>query len=283
MALSAREGHTGTYGGVDEEYEGFRIYIDASVGSLSDPSLEAQELEDNQARARADLAAIEPSLLTMYQHFASGKHPYATSRRHLDRVRRAPGPSGPECPLAVSLIRPFDASGLGGGTVDVWVMLYVQPGLSPSELDRLASAFAAAQRAPGGVLADDEGGEWRTLDLARSQLDHHVLVMSGGPAGQMFRLLDHARRHRTAMHALVTTGDPLATAIAAVPHGKPLKDDLYDRLGAVAPERLPVVIRILALLAPDRSRARTLERLRQWHAAHPIDATLGPWLEALAR
>lgn len=284
VTLATREGHTGTYGGVDGEYEGFRVYIDASVGSLADPSLEAQELEDNRTRARADLAAVEPTLLAMYRHYTAGTHPYMESRRRLDRARRAPGPSGPESPLALRITRPMGDDLMGGGLIDVRVMLYVQPDLSPAALDKIASDFVACQLSPGGALADTASGEWRTVELARSQLADALRVVSGGPAGRMSYLLDFARTHERAVQALITVGDPLATVLGAVGHGKPLEGDLYDRLTAVAPDRVALVIRVMALLAPDASRADRIDRLRRWHRQHPSDdETLDAWLAELAR
>ncbi len=132
----------------------------------------------------------------MYRHFSTGDHPCMESRRHLDRTRRGPGPSGPESPLAIQVVRPFDSVPMGGGMVDVWVILYVQPGLHPIVIDKIASDFAAPQAAAGGGL----------------------------------------------------------------------------------------IIRIIALLAPDASRATTLAHLARWHSAHPTgDETLGAWLADMSK
>jgi hypothetical protein len=311
LALAPEEGRTGTYGGVDKGYEGFRVYLDASVGSLSDPSLEAGELASRQALAEADLRAVEPALLAMYRHFASGAHPYRAVRASLDRTVRQ-GEQGRAARLVVRLPRPATGDPLGGGEVEVWIMLYLHEDVPEPLAERVAAAFVASQLF-GGMLAgsdaagplagtdaagplagnDARGGSLlagtdplKAADLAaeRQGLALVVRILSGGPAPGLHRLLTHARAHAAGMRALAEAGDPLARALVALGAGQAYPTEIARGLDALGAEEIVPVIRILALLAPDTHREKSIEALAAWHARHPSGAPgLDAWLAALAR
>lgn len=298
-----REGHTGTYGSIDDTYDGFAISIDTSVGSMSDHQAEAPAHAAANLRAKDYLARHRSQLLQISKHYRTGRHPYQRLRTLLQNGK----PEETERSLRMELVLP-DPQSSAGPPLRIEMNRHPQltvlasPQLPLPWRQKLAADLALSQLAPGGIFASPQltGYSRQTPREAQEFLGALVnSTMAQLPQDQIFRIVEAVRSNQAHLQPLAQNKSPipaaqewsqalalsgwfLAKALHYVLDQKPYGEDLWLALGSLPAQQVPRAAQILVLLLPDAQWTSGLVAVRE-HVKPAAASELAGWLDTLSK